>query len=168
MLRCGRAKAAAQWHLKGYRQAVEEDALLGVLADHIAFLAVTENRERAMALFRRRFARALKTHHALNRLQFVCAGLLLMRELLRNGDTAVRLRVPKEWDEYRPDDTYEVVVLQRWLHDQAVALASTFDQRNGNDHYTGVVHGFARLQQMVRPLPIGVGAVEPGGECHDG
>lgn len=154
MLKLGRAAEAMAYHRRGYKLRGKNIRHLDSVAMHIRFLALTDNLGRAVPLFEKHLADALRTSNAFNRMRFLIDTLPLLDRLRKAGKAGTRLRVPPQCPLAAEDERPTVPVVRRWMMDTAGELAGAFDARNGNGYYTRRLAAVPRVQRYFSPCPL--------------
>lgn len=154
MLKAGRAAEAMKYHQRGYRLRAKNVRHLDSIAKHIAFLALTDNLGRAVRLFERHLAEAIRTTNVFNRLRFFTDTLPLLDRLRKAGKADTMIRLPPECPVSADGPRAKGPVVREWMHETAARLAAAFDERNGNEYYTRRLRAAARLQRLFVPCPL--------------
>jgi hypothetical protein len=154
LLRAGRAAEAMPYHRRGYKLRADNVRHLDSNAKHIAFLALTDNLPKAVRLFERHLAEAMRSSNAYNRMRFLIDASPLLDRLKKAGRDAVKLRLPADSPLRATGDRRSVRDLRTWLHATAADLARTFDERNGNRYFAGRLDAVPRLQRWHAPCPL--------------
>lgn len=154
MLREGRAAEAMAYHQRGYRLRSKKARHLDSLAKHVTFLALTDNLGRAVRLFEKHLADALRTTNAFNRMEYLIATLPMLDRLRQAGKQTTRLRVPPECPLGVDGGRAAVPAVRDWMQATAAELAARFDQRNGNDYYARRLRAVPRMQRLFAPCPL--------------
>jgi hypothetical protein len=154
-IRCGRLADALDCHLRGYPLAAEDILYLDIVGEHIEFLALTDNLDRALALFERHLPWWPRTHEVLDRFWFGLCSRCLFHRLRDTGRKRIRFRVPKEMPFRRPGGWYAPSQVAAWLDNEARRIAAAFDARAGNDSFTRRFLGSREdLHRWVTPTPL--------------
>jgi hypothetical protein len=135
LVRLGRIEEAVQRHLRGYRLTYRNKEFLHEVAEHLAFLVLTDNLARAVKVFTRHLPWALETMVLTRRFQFDLAAVFLMDRLLETGQTTIAVRLPKEFPLARNGGTCAVAALRDHFAADLRDLAGQFDARNGTDYF---------------------------------
>jgi hypothetical protein len=159
LLRSGRVEQAAACQRQSFAQMRESRKFLGYLADHLSFWALAGEETKAVKLLEARLPWAEQTRNGFGRFRFYLAARLLLARLHASGRTTLRLRLPAGHPSHRPDDQYLTAELADAFLAAARDLASQFDRRNGNDHFTN------RLIPQNEQL-IALPAVSPSNGFH--
>jgi hypothetical protein len=153
MLKEGRAAEAMPCHKRGYKLRGKNIRHLDSIAKHIAFLALTDNLNRAVRLFEKHLSDALRTSNVFNRMRFLTDTLPLLDRLMKVKKGVNRLRVPADCP-IATDGRATVAELRDWMRTAAGELAAAFDERNGNDYFTKRLVAVPRLQRLFAPCPL--------------
>ncbi|HEX8068997.1 MAG TPA: hypothetical protein VF546_03535 [Pyrinomonadaceae bacterium] len=154
LFRLGRYDDAAYYHLKGYRLITGSRDWVDEYADHMLFLALTDNLDRAVALFARHLRFALKAVNQKDKFLFLRAAWFLCARLAAKGRATLKLRLPRAFPAYERTGLYETARLAAWLEAETRAIAARFDERDGNDYYTQLVAEVATFDALVTPYPL--------------
>lgn len=154
LLRLQRLEEAARLHQTGYRMAARSTNLLRTIADHLVFLALTDNLARAVKLFEKHLPWSLDSTDYLARFEFAFASRLLTERLAKADTTSIKARLPKAFPRYQEKGRYEVAELDAWANEEADALAQRFDERNGTDYFAKRLKGLKKLHALATPYPL--------------
>ncbi|MGA9995561.1 MAG: hypothetical protein WBP93_09110 [Pyrinomonadaceae bacterium] len=154
LFRLGRVDEAIQYHLKGYRLIIHNRDYLNSIVEHMDFLVVTDNLERALSLFEDYLSWALSVSDQIARFNFYRSALLVLDLLGERGKKSFSLRLPQEFPLWRESREYEVSELAGWFEEAAHSLAKRFNERNGNDHFTRLIGETMQLKEIISPHPI--------------
>jgi hypothetical protein len=155
LLRLGRMDEAVSLHLQGYRLVARGGkGYVSSVADHLAFLAVTENFDRAVRIFEKHLADASTLADLASKFDYDVAAWLLLDELREVGRETLKLRLPRTLEVYDESGTYGTARLAEWFLRQAQTLAARFDARNESDYYARSIRETAALKQLRLPHPI--------------
>ncbi|HEV7905265.1 MAG TPA: hypothetical protein VGO96_15595 [Pyrinomonadaceae bacterium] len=153
LLRLGRVDEALSLHLQGYRLIARAGrGYVSSIADHIAFLAVTGNFDRAVRIFEKHLADASTLADLASKFDYYVAAWFLLDEL-RERET-LKLRLPRPLEIYDESGTYPTARLAEWFLRQAQTLAARFDARNESDYHTRRIRETAALKQLRLRHPI--------------
>lgn len=151
LFRLGRVEEAMQYHRKGYRLIAHNKDYLNSATEHLEFLIVTDNLERALSLFEDHLSWALNVSNQEARFRFYKAALLLLDLLRERGKERLWLRLPPAFPLWRASREYEVSELVRWFEGAVQSLAKKFNERNGNDYFTCLIGETMRLKEIIKP-----------------
>jgi hypothetical protein len=154
LLRRGRLDEAVERHLQGYRAIRREPHYYtATLAQHLSFLALSGNLDRAVAVLEAHAAQALRDPTPGDRFHFGLAARLVVDALRRAGRdvVAVRLGLGPQADHRGPTPTTD---LEQLLAGFLQELAARFDARNGNDFHTRMIGRHAGLAEHAVDHPI--------------
>jgi hypothetical protein len=154
LLRLGRLDDAAEYHRRGYRLLADMRDLLEETGDHMQFLALTGNLDRAVTLLEKHLPWALETLATSRRFGFFQAARLLMMQLAQSGRSTLHLRLPKEFPLYREDGEYAVPDLCAWFDEDCRRLAEQFDRRNESDCFMQKVAELPKLTRWALDYPL--------------
>jgi hypothetical protein len=124
------------------------------IAEHLTFLAVTDNLAKALKLLEKHLGWALAALELLQKFDFLNAGRFLLGRLTAASKESVRLRLPREFPGWQESGRYEVAGLRAWFDREAETLAAQFDARNGNDGFTKALAEVQQLDKLVTPCPL--------------
>lgn len=153
LVRLGRHEDAMRYHLKGYRLARNKDFLYEV-SEHLLFLVLTENFDKAINVFEKHFQWAIGIADHSSRFHFYLAAWFLLEQLRERGKSSLKLRMPSSFSEYREGGKYETVRVIAWLRDETQELANRFNARNGNDFYTQKISETFALTSLMTPFHV--------------
>jgi len=154
LIRLKRLEEAAKMHQTGYRLAAKSTNLLRTIAEHILFLAMTDNLARGVKLFEKHLPWYLDSTDYLARFDFLCSCQFLMERLEKAETTSLKARLPKTFSLYQEKGRYDVAELAAWLGEQAAELGQRFDERNGTDHFVRRQKGMKKLHGLATPYPL--------------
>lgn len=156
LVRLGRLDEAVDLHLQGYRiVARAPKGAISNAAEHLEFLVVTENFDRAVSIFEKHLADASAlVADAATKFDYYLASWFLLDALAERGRTTLKLRLPRTLPAYEEDGTYVPATLAAWFMAQCEALAAQFDARNESDYYTRLIRDAVALKQLTTPRAI--------------
>jgi hypothetical protein len=156
LVRLGRMDEAVGLHLEGYRLvALAAKGSLSSAAEHLEFLVVTENFDRAVRIFDKHLADASTLADAATKFDYYLASWFLLDRLGERGRATLKLpHVPRALPVYEESGTYTVARLAAWFLEQCETLAARFDARNESDYYTRSIRKAAALKNLTTPHPI--------------
>ncbi len=149
LVRLGRAAEAMEFHRQGYRMVSRNHEFTRTIADHIAFLGVTENHVRGVKLLEKHLEWMLRSPHDDDAFFFADAARFLLERVKRKSLT---LRLPKAFEGYRRGGTYEIGALRDWFAARATAIAAKFNARNGNDFFTTLMGNTTAMHGMAAKI----------------
>jgi hypothetical protein len=154
-LRLGRIDEAVSLHLQGYHLIARgAKGYISSVADHITFLVVTENFDRAMRIFEKHLTDASALADLASKFDYYLASWFLLDALAESERATLKLRLPPTLEVYEEGGLYDVARLAAWFLEQARALAARFDARNESDYFTRDIEEIAALKEMRAPRPI--------------
>jgi hypothetical protein len=150
LLKLGRLEEAAECHQRGYRLIAGRREFVAYVANHLMYLALTDEYSRAVALFERHLPLATAMNHLSRRFVFYLAAAVLLGRLVENGKTRLPLRLPPQ---FRADDqgNHDIAALLEWANGELDELAAKFDRRNGNDYHRRQIIGHRELMKWSPP-----------------
>jgi hypothetical protein len=155
LVRLGRTDTAASLHAQGYRLVAQvPKGSVASAAEHLKFLAVTENFDRAVWMFEKHLADAFTLIDAAAKFDYYLASWFLLERVGARVRATLKLRLPVAFPVYDEGGTYDVAGLAPWFLSECEALAARFDARNESDYYARRIRATAALAQLVTPHPI--------------
>lgn len=154
LLKLGRFEQAARFHQAGYRLVSRNARYVPRFAEHLTFLALTENFARGYRLVERHLGDAVGSVSAFSRMQFYHSARLLFELAADRGRDSLRLRLPPPFPFHSPEGRYDPRALAASLAEQVDHMARQFDTRNGTDYYTRLFAETPTWKLLARPLPL--------------
>ncbi|HEY0098191.1 MAG TPA: hypothetical protein VGB76_04475 [Pyrinomonadaceae bacterium] len=155
LLRLGRMDEAVSLHLQGYRLIARgSKGYVSSVADHLAFLVLTENFDRAVRIFEKHLPDASSLADLAAKFDYYIASWLLLDALHEGGRETLKLRLPRPLEVYEESGAYRTTRLAAWFLQHAQTLAARFDARNESDFYARRIRETAALKQLARSHPI--------------
>ncbi|MER7583613.1 hypothetical protein [Kitasatospora sp. NPDC097691] len=157
LLRRDRLDEARSAHLTGYRFARGKSSMLGSVARHIEFCALSGNEPRGLELLAENRDLFAVTGEAASRLDFLTGVEVLIAALARAGHGDLTVSGPA-------GTAWTVDTLLAHLRAEADALAARFDARNGTDAVGAARRARLAVEPLLaEPLALGVrAAAAPG------
>jgi hypothetical protein len=155
MVKLGRQKEALDFHRAGYRLISSNKDNLDKMSDHLLFLALTENFERAGKLFERHYPWSEQNRNMADRFRFFRAAWFLFDMLADRGNEKIALRLPDSFPEYSTNSHYDTRRLAHWFKQQAEELARRFDARNETNFFSRTLTETPSLKRLSAPFPLG-------------
>ncbi len=150
LLRLDRVEEAARLHRLGFPLISDCRKFIDAVANHIEFLTLTNNLEKATRTASNGLGPALSTTDLDDRFEFYRSSLQLCRRLQEAKDTPP-LRLPANFPLTAPTPSE----LHQWFEREARDLAKRFDTRNGTTAYAdSLAEGLSLLDSLSRPYPI--------------
>lgn len=157
LVRLGRYEEASLYHRRGYEMISANPSFVDRIAEHLVFLALTENLERGLHLLEKHYSwtecnRDLVAHFAF----FRAACLLLETVAETSAETSpqLQLRLPPTFPLYSPAGSYEPLQLAAWFRQKAAGIAERFDERNETDFFVRTLAETADLKKLRSPHPL--------------
>jgi len=155
LVRLGRVDDAMGHHATGYPMIQGDVDFLPQHGQHLSFLALTGNLERARELYERHVDWALRSNELDDRFTFLTHALVWLRQLQQHGVSRERLALPSHHPLRQPGESdYDVTALLAWHEREAKALADRFDQRNGTTAFRDRVTRRLAMLDHATPHPI--------------
>jgi len=156
LVRLGRLDEAVDLHLQGYRLvASAPKGALSNAAEHLEFLVLTENFDRAVSIFEKHLADASTIADAATQFDYYLASWFLLDQLSeRERRRTLKLRLPRALPAYVEEGLYSTASLAAWFLEQCEALAARFDARNESDYYMRSIRDTAALKELTTPRPV--------------
>jgi hypothetical protein len=156
LVRLDRLDEAVSLHLQGYRLIARGGkGYISSIADHITFLVVTENFDRAVRIFEKHLTDANALADLASKFDYYVASWHLLDTLRERRVRAIlKLRLPPTLEVYEEGGVYKTASLAAWFLEQARALAARFDERNESDYYARLIEETAALKQLRAPYQI--------------
>jgi len=153
LVRLGRQKEALLYHRRGYQLISANQSFVDNVADHLIFLALTENFSNAIHLVEKHYLWTETNRDVLSRFRFFRAAWLLF-EMLAEREGSVNLNLPKSFPLYSAAGNYDCAQLAGWFKQKAEALAMRFDERNETDFFLRTVAETPLLKELSGPFPL--------------
>ncbi|MBC7932446.1 MAG: hypothetical protein H7Z38_17960 [Rubrivivax sp.] len=142
-----RRAEAWDYHMRGYAMLSEHNASrLGYASDHLVFLALYGDLEKAATLFEKHYPWSEKNTNVFDRLTFYRAAWLFLEVAAEAGRDQLRLHLPDTFPLYDASGSYETARLKEWFEARARETAKRFDARNENDHVTKEMEALLALK----------------------
>jgi len=135
LVRLGRDIDAQNYHRAGYRLVRQNKTYLDRVAQHMIFLAATNQTEKGLTLFKKHVGWLEKTRNVYHHFLFSLAAWLLFEALAENGSEPLKIGMPKTLPIPTADGNYDPYVVGGWFKAKAIELASDFDRRNETNHF---------------------------------
>lgn len=145
----GKVKEILALQPSWYRLVNDNSEFLEPVSELMWLVAAAGQYPEVIRMFEKHAPWAAKTVNDDNAFKFYRAAMVAFDQLAQSGQSSIKLRVPSEWDCAREDDTYDTGELSQWFRQAAVALASDFDQRNGNGYYVAQIEEVSEVAAMV-------------------
>lgn len=149
LVHLGRREEAWDYHLRGYALFTPHDAsMLEYASDHLIFLALYGDLDRAATLFERHYPWSEKNTNVFDRLAFYRAAWLFLEVASDAGREVQRVRLPESFPLYDAGGSYDTLRLKEWFEARARETAKRFDARNENDHVTKETEALLALREL--------------------
>lgn len=154
MVRLGRQQEALDFHRAGYRLIKNNRRLLDLLAQHLVFLALTENFEQAASLFVKHYSWTEHNYDSFHVFHFFRASWFLFELLSDRRMPTIDLALPQSFRKYSDNHRYSTGDLAEFFQRQADELAKQFDARNGTDFFSRTLHETMAWKKLCAPFPL--------------
>lgn len=154
LVRLGRQSEALACHRRGYPMIRHNMNFMDELADHLIFLVVTENLDKAVTIFERHFPWLEQSRDLYDHFQFLLAAWLLFDVLSAQTSEKVGVRLGKSFPQYSEDNLYDAKALALWCKQKAEVLAAQFDERNETDSFSQTLKETPALKTLCAPFPL--------------
>lgn len=134
LLRLGQRDRAWEFHLQGYRLIEGNKAYLSYLSDHLMFLPLYGDLEKAALLLEKHYTWSEKIKNMHDRYLFYRAAWLFLDIMSESADT-LELSLPPSFPLYDESGRYETRRLADWFKQEAHLIGEKFDRRNETDHF---------------------------------
>ncbi len=154
LIRLGRWNEAASFHQIGYDLISNNKTYLDKVGDHIIFLVLSQNFEKAIALVEKHFSWTLLNRDVLSRFRYFRAAWLLFGLLSEKREGRIDLKMPRTFPLHSRTGLYDPAALANWFQEKATAIAKRFDERNGTDAFAILMDKTLGLKQLSESWPI--------------
>lgn len=154
LVRLARQTEALIYHQRGYDLIADNRRYLDDLADHLIFLALTENFERALELFARHYVWTERSRDLFHRFNFFRAAWFLFAVIAERDRKSLRLNLPNSFPSHQPGGHYDPAQLAAWFKDSAIELGKRFDRRNETGAFARMMNETSSLKELIRPFPL--------------
>ena len=154
LFKLGRVEEAMRHHRRGYPEVAGKPGHLGCVREHVEFMALTANFERAAKIAERHLPAVLAYPTPSMRRDWFTALRLLFALARDAGVSELAIRLPAGHPLKTPDDRVPTAALLECSDQEARRFAAVFDARNGTTRYADAIENQARLMREVKPLPF--------------
>jgi hypothetical protein len=148
LIRLGRREEAWDYHLQGYRAVSRNKSFLNYVSDHLIYLTVIAELERAAELLEEHYAWSEGNTDAHNRFLFYRAAWFFLDVIAESQTPRLSLSLPRTFPLYEVGGHYESSRLADWFQKEAREIARKFNERNGTDHFTHELEGDMALKNL--------------------
>jgi hypothetical protein len=154
MLRLGLREDAVAWQRLGYgRLRTLYEKNVRHLGEHLSCTAVVGDLGRGLRILRASLEGAARHPAAYSRMIYLVGAALLL-ERVGEDRAKVKLAVPVGFGGDGASRSQDVADVARSFARQAQALASSFDDRNGNRAISASIHDLWRFRELRLPGPV--------------
>jgi tetratricopeptide (TPR) repeat protein len=150
LVRLGRWDEAWDYHHRGYTLISNDPNFLEYLSDHLIFLALYGEFEKATHVLEKHFHWAKKNTDKYDRYLFFRAAWLFLDILKDAGEETLKLRLPESFPLYEESGEYEIERLKEWFLKSARDIAGQFDKRNGTARFARELDETPALKSLKR------------------
>lgn len=154
LIRLGRQQEALSYHRKGYGLVSNNKGFLDHAADHLVFLALTENFEKAISLVEKHYPWTGTNRDVLQHFRFFRGAWLLCELLAETEQHSVKLNLPRSFPVYSEDGHYDALQLASWFKQKAEAIGRRFDARDETDFFARTMAETPSLKALRSPFPL--------------
>lgn len=155
LLRLGRVEQAVDYHRSGFKllDGKPHEHFLTEYADHLSFLALTDNWPRGVGILNRVLPAAMTTASIGLRFDFFLAARLFLHRLGQQSPQPIGMHVPSAFSLYDVSGRYDPKSLEDWFRSELLDLAGRFDARNGNGYFKQRIDDLDSLDRLACPCP---------------
>jgi len=154
MVRLGRQQEGLNYHRAGYRLIADNRSYLDRVAEHLIFLVLTENFDRATELFEKHYPWTENNYDCFNCFHFFRAAWFLFHLTAERGGSAINLNLPRTFPRYSTDGRYRATDLAEMFRQKADDLAAQFDARNETDFFSRTMRETPGLKNWCAYVPL--------------
>ena len=134
-LRLGKIDEATERQVAGYRGVTGDRKYLGTIGDLLLVVIRNRDFDSGINWIRRHLPWSAETASGELKFRFFSSVTLFFEALAAESPEPKKLRIPKQFGCYRPDEQYDPALLADWFAAETRQLADQFNARNGNDRY---------------------------------
>jgi len=154
LVQLGRHEEALHCHRAGYELISKNKDYLDRVGDHLIFLALTENFDRAIQILQKHYLWTEQNRDLADRFRFFRGVWFLLEILEERGRKTLNLRMPGSFPFSSADGRYETKRLAEWCRQQSEELAKRFDERNETDFFSRTLSETPALKKLCAPFPL--------------
>lgn len=154
LVRHGRLDEAQKYHLLGYRLVCGDVEHLCGHAQHLNYVTITLNLDRAVQLLEKHLPWAVDTFNPLRRFEFYQSAYFLLDVMRDTGHETIAARLPKTLPMFHEEQSYRMADLAAYFYEQCRELSERFNARNGNDYFTQHLDKPRQWKQFITPYPL--------------
>lgn len=154
LVRLGRQREAVLYHQIGYGLIRNNKTFLDKVGDHLIFLSLTRNFERAIALVEKHYPWTEQNRDVLCQFRFFRASWLLFEMLAEQRKGSLELKLPRSFPLYSDSGHYDQTRLAAWFKQKATEIARRFDERNETDFFARTLDQTLSLQTLSARFPL--------------
>lgn len=152
LVRLGRWAEARDYHARGYSMISHNVIHLANVSDHLLFLALDGDFEKATQLLEWHFRWTTKSKNLHDLYTFYRAAWLLLDIMSDAGERTIKLRMPDSFPlyQYSQNHHYQTSQLMEWVEGRAREIGRRFDERSGTDHFARELAETPALKELMR------------------
>lgn len=147
LIRLRRPADAWRYHIQGYRLIESNKLYLPYIGDHLIFLSLYGDLEKASSLLEKHYVWSEKLRNTHDRYLFY-RGAWLFLDIMSESKDEVELRLPSSFPLYDESHRYETKRLAGWFKQEAERIAKKFDKRNETDHLMRELEETLNLKEL--------------------
>jgi tetratricopeptide (TPR) repeat protein len=152
LVRLGRWAEARDYHTRGYSMISQNVIYLTYVSDHLLFLALYGDFEKATQLLEYHFRWTDKNKSQYDNYTFFRAAWLLLELMSDAGERTIKVRLPESFPlyQYSQNHHYEISQMKEWFERRAREIGEKFDKRNGTDQFARELAETPALKELKR------------------
>lgn len=153
LIRMGRFDEA-EVHFRATRALLRELSYAGIWAAgrQLSYLSLVGEIDEGVDVFDNYFATGMSRGTPADRYGFLIAVKSMVRRVQEDGDASQASRILQSMAFYPSAENSSIESALEWAEDELMAVATAFDERNGNDEFTRIVNLFDDIYENVRTL----------------
>jgi hypothetical protein len=152
MVHLARWEEAYDFHLRGYSMLSNKVSLLSYLSEHLLFIALYGDFEKATQILEKHFHWSKKNTNVHDRYLFYRAAWVFLELMIDSGRDTIRLRMPESFPLYNESQSHHYATsrLKEWFESRTREIAGRFDKRNGSEHFAIELAETLALKELKR------------------
>lgn len=152
LVHLGRWAEARDYHERGYNMISRNVIYLNYVSDHLIFLALDGDFEKAALLFENHFRWTAKIKNQHDKYTFYRAVWLLLDLMSDAGRDTIKVRLADSFPlyQYSQNHYYKISQLKEWFESSAREIGEKFDKRNGTDQFARELAETPALKELKR------------------
>lgn len=145
----GKVKEILSLQPAWYRLVNDNSEFLEPVSELMWLVAAAGQFPEAVRMFESHAPWAVETASDDNVYKFYRSATIVFDQLVKSGQSSIKLRMPSGWSCTREDDTYDTGDLAQWFRQETAEAAAGFDARNGNRYYAEQVREADEVAELV-------------------